>query len=203
MSVCSTKLGAQSNTNAKWEGSLSQTGRTVFFKAEGRESEGCFNQSTSATAPEVNQLWARVDGEVGPEKAGLGLPEAHSVLISAATGAAGSGCTTVECLNSTEEPARFEAATSDGSAAVFASAQQLTDNASQGNENLYESGVRGAVTVDTGTQEPNAAARELFDVSEAQGGGGGVGRSAGAGSGGAVRGRLACLFRRRRRPHGR
>ncbi len=169
VSVCSTKLGTVSNTNAKWVGSLSQTGRTVFFKAEGRESEGCFNQSTSATAPEVNQLWARVDGEVGPEKAGPGLPEAHSVLISAATGAAGSGCTTVECLNSTEEPARFEAATSDGSSVVFASAQQLTDNASQGSENLYESVC--AEPCGTPAQEPNAAARELFDVSEAQGGG--------------------------------
>jgi hypothetical protein len=172
VSVCSTKLGARRNTNAKWVGSLSQTGRTVFFRAEGRNAEECFNQSTSATAPPVTQLWARVDGEVGPAKARPGRPEAHSVLISAATGAAGSGCTTAECLkSSTTKPAdaRFEAATSDGSAAVFASAQQLTDNSSQGSENLYESVC--AEPCGTPAQEPNAAGRELFDVSEAQGGG--------------------------------
>ena len=172
VSVCSTRLGAQNNTAAKSVGSLSQTGRTVFFQAEGRDAGECVNQSTSATAPPVNQLWARVDGEVGPGKASPALPEAHSVLISAATGAAGSGCTETECLeNSTQAPANasFEGATPDGSAVAFLSKQQLTDNASQGSQNLYESVC--AEPCGTPAQEPNAADRELFDVSEAQGGG--------------------------------
>ncbi len=168
VSVCSTMLGFGHNTASQFAAPLSQTGRTVFFTAEGRDQGGCEANSSEATAPPVNQLWARVDGEVSPAKAGPGLPEAHSVLISAATGAAGSGCTTTECLkDSTTEPAdaRFEAATPDGSAAVFTSGQQLTDNAGQGSNNLYESvcsepcGAAG--------EEPAAKERELFDVSEA------------------------------------
>ena len=183
VSVCSTLLGAENNTVAKWEGSLSQTGRTVFFRAEGRDAEECENEnnSTSATAPAVTQLWARVDGEVGPERAGPGLPEAHSVLVSAPTGKEGSGCTTSECeanassqQNAVEggaaRDARFEAATADGSAVVFASAQQLTNNAGQDEgENLYESVC--AEPCGTPAEEPNAAHRELLDISEAQGGG--------------------------------
>jgi hypothetical protein len=183
VSVCSTQLPGEPNTNAKWDGTLSQTGRTVFFGAEGRDQGECFNHSTSATAPEVNQLWARVDGEVGPEEAGPGLPEAHSVLISAATGKEGSGCTIPTCeanaasqKNAVEggdaRDARFEGATADGSAVVFASAQQLTDNAGQDEgENLYESVCAEPCPTPAEEQEPNAGHRELFDVSEAQGGG--------------------------------
>ena len=173
VSVCDTRFGTGYNTPARSVGSLSQTGRTVFFEAEGRAPlSNCEEHSTSATAPPVNQLWARVDGEVGPAKASPALPEAHSVLISAATGAAGSGCTETECLeNSTQSPANasFEGATPDGSAVTFLSKQQLTDNASQGRQNLYESVC--AEPCGTSAQEPDAAGRELFDVSEAQGGG--------------------------------
>jgi hypothetical protein len=181
VSVCSTILGRTTNLLGK-RGALSQTGRTVFFRAEGRDAgEECNNLSTSATAPAVTQLWARVDGEVGSGKAGPGLPEAHSVLISAPTGKEGSGCTTPECeanassqKNAVElgaaRDARFEAATSGGSAVVFASAQQLTNNAGQDEEeNLYESVC--AEPCGTPAEEPGAAGRELFDVSEAQGGG--------------------------------
>jgi hypothetical protein len=180
VSVCATILGRSTNLLGKRD-ALSQTGRTVFFRAEGRDQEECKNHSSSATAPEVNQLWARVDGEVGPERAGPGLPEAHSVLISAPTGTEGSGCTTPECdanassqknaaEGGTDRDARFEAATPDGSAVVFASAQQLTNNAGQDEgENLYESVC--AEPCGTLADEPNAAGRDLFDVSEAQGGG--------------------------------
>jgi hypothetical protein len=172
VSVCSTLLGTENNTDAKWIGSLSRTGRTVFFRAEGRDNVECAIHSSPVTAPAVNQLWARVDGEVGPENAGPGLPEAHSVLISAATGEKGSGCTTVECLkNSTQAPAdaSFEAATPDSSGVVFSSTQQLTNEAGEGSENLYESVC--AEPCGTPAQEPNAASRELCDVSGAQGGG--------------------------------
>ncbi len=168
VSVCSTMLGFGHNTASQFAAPLSRTGRTVFFTAEGRDAGGCEANSSEATAPPVNQLWARVDGEVGPAKAGPGLPEAHSVLISAATGALGSGCTTTECLkDSTTEPAdaRFEAATPDGSATVFTSAQQLTDNAGQGSENLYESVC--AEPCGAAGEEPAAKERRLFDVSEA------------------------------------
>jgi hypothetical protein len=171
VSVCSTLLGTE-GAAAKSEGSLSQTGRTVFFRAEGRDDAECAKHSLPETAPAVNQLWARVDGEIGPATARAGLPEAHSVLISAATAAAGSGCTTAECLKysvSAPADAGFEAATPDGSAVVFSSTQQLTNNAGEGSENLYESVC--AEPCGTPAQEPDAAGRELFDVSEAQGGG--------------------------------
>jgi hypothetical protein len=183
VSVCSTQLGSGKNTNAKWDGTLSQTGRTVFFGAEGRDTGSSCESQSSAAAPAANQLWARVDGEVGPEEAGPGLPEAHSVLISAPTGAAGSGCTTPTCeahasseKNAVElgfaRDARFEAATADGSAVVFASVQQLTDNAGQDEgENLYESVCAEPCPTPAEEQEPNAGHRKLFDVSEAQGGG--------------------------------
>ena len=183
VSICSTKLGALNDTNAKWDGTLSQTGRTVFFRAEGRDTGSSCDSQSSAVAPAANQLWARVDGEVGPEEAGPGLPEAHSVLISAPTGKEGSGCTTPTCeadassqKNAVEggdaRDARFEGATADGSAVVFASAQQLTDHAGQDEgENLYESVCGEPCPTPAEEQEPNARHRELFDVSEAQGGG--------------------------------
>jgi hypothetical protein len=183
VSICSTQLPPETNTNAKWDGTLSQTGRTVFFGAEGRDTGSSCESQSSAVAPAANQLWARVDGEVGPEEAGPGLPEAHSVLISAATGKEGSGCTTPTCeaaassqKNAVEggdaRDARFEGATADGSAVVFASAQQLTDNADQDEgENLYESVCAEPCPTPAEEQEPNARHRELFDVSEAQGGG--------------------------------
>lgn len=167
ISACATFLGAKTGASAKADGSLSQSGRTVYFEAEGRDKGvECGEHSTTATAPAAAQVWARVDGEVGPEDSGV---EAHSVLISGPA-AAGSPCTSTECeTNSTEAPAdaHFEAGTPDGSAAVFVSAQQLTNNASQGSENLYESVC--AEPCGTPAEEPNAAARELFDVSEAQG----------------------------------
>ena len=164
ISACATSLGTHIGINARFDGSLSQSGQTVYFEAEGRdEGEVCNN--ASEPAPAAAQVWARVDGG-GPEDSGGG--EAHSVLISGPA-AAGSPCTSAECQkNSTESPAdaHFEAATPDGSAAVFVSAQQLTDNASQGEgSNLYQS----VCDEPCGTlaEEPAAAARRLFDVSEA------------------------------------
>ena len=164
ISVCSTDLGNEAAFSlAKLHGSLSQSGRTVYFEAQGRDAGECAINSEPATAPAATQVWARVDGEV--EGA------AHSVLISAATGEKGSGCISAECQkNSVQAPAdaHFEAATPDGSGVVFASAQQLTDGASQGGSNLYESVC--AEPCGTPGEEPSAAARQLFDVSEAQGG---------------------------------
>ena len=164
ISACSTFLGTQYGIDAKADGSLSQSGQTVYFEAEGRDENAVCNNAPEP-APAAAQVWARVDGEVGPGDPGV---EAHSVLISGPA-ASGAPCTSVECQkNSTESPAdaHFEAATPDGSGAVFVSAQQLTDNASQGEtNNLYESVC--AEPCGTLAEEPAAAARRLFDVSEA------------------------------------
>jgi hypothetical protein len=168
ITVCATSLGGPA-LNAKAHGSLSQSGRTVYFEAQGRSEPECEAHSEPTTAPEADQVWARVDGEMGPEDPGD--DEAHSVLISGPA-AAGSPCTSTQCQkNSTEAPedAHFEAATPDGSTAVFVSSQQLTDNASQSEgNNLYESVC--SEPCGTPAEEPRAAGRELFDVSEAQGG---------------------------------
>jgi hypothetical protein len=82
---------------AKYEGTLSQTGHTVFFRAEGRDEAECKTESSS-TALTVDQLWARV----------------CEVNASSQENAAEHG---------DARDARFEAATPDGAAVVFSSAR--------------------------------------------------------------------------------
>jgi hypothetical protein len=150
-------------------GPLSESGRTVYFTAEGHDVGS--NCPEAVTAPAANQLWARVDGE----EAG-GPQAAHSVLIS---GPASSGCSSSDCVaNATSDKdgeeggaardANFEGASADGSTAVFASEQQLTDDASQGEgDNLYES-VCSEPCGSPG-EEPGAKERRLLDVTDPEG----------------------------------
>jgi hypothetical protein len=160
VSTCATGLSNNTRNGAKFS-SLSADGGTVYFTANGHTA---VKNCEGTVAPPANELYARVDGEVP----GHEPDSAHSVRISAPTAAA---CTEAACTaNSAEEPgvardAGFEGASTDGSHAFFASAQQLTDGASQDQgENLYESicaapcGAQG--------EEPQAAGRELVDVSE-------------------------------------
>ncbi len=173
VSECPTYFGGgQAIQPSSSFGSLSVDGRVAFFTAEGHSETGpC---SLGAVAPAANELFERVDGEG---------PGAHSVLVSAPTPA---GCTSGECLAAQSEPqdAEFEGASSDGSRVFFTSAQQLSDNASNGKGiqghagekchleggagcNLYESVC--AVPCGNHGEEPAAKERVLVDVSEAEG----------------------------------
>ena len=156
VSECPTFFGgSRANQPGRAFGSLSVDGRVAFFTAEGHsETSHC---SAAAVAPAANELLERVDGEG---------PGAHSVLVSASTPAA---CTTGEChaAQSAPQNAEFEGASSDGSRVFFTSAQQLSDNASSGESNLYES-VCVLPCGDHG-EEPVAKERVLVDVSEAEG----------------------------------
>lgn len=158
---------------------LSESGRTVFFTAEGHSIGS--NCPGGVSAPAADQVWARVDGE----KPGVGAESAHSALVSGPAEAeavvSGEGCTSPECEEHASavneatfaRDANFEGASSDGGVAVFSSEQQLTNNASQsasngeGDNNLYESvcsepcGAPG--------EEPQAKERRLIDASEAAG----------------------------------
>jgi DNA-binding beta-propeller fold protein YncE len=149
---------------------LSESGRTVYFTVEGHDSgSSC---PGSVTAPAASQLWARVDGEV----AARGSESAHSVLIS---GPASSGCSSECVANATSDKdskeggaardANFEGISDDGSTAVFASEQQFTDNASQGEgDNLYESVC--SEPCGSPEEEPGATERRLLDVTDPEGG---------------------------------
>ncbi|MFI5091630.1 MAG: hypothetical protein ACHP7P_16440, partial [Terriglobales bacterium] len=175
ISTCFTELGGAGGTQRSY-GPLSEDGRTVYFTAEGRkDSTGCEAVSPSE-APEVRQLWARIDGEEEGR--------ARSVLISAPTLET---CETKECKENTGKAreterardASFEGASTDGSHVFFTDTQQLTDGASQSsasslgcNErggpgdpgcNLYESECEHCQEL---TEEQEPARRHLIDVSE-------------------------------------
>jgi hypothetical protein len=101
----------------------------------------------------TEELWVRFDGEQS---------SAYSLQISAA---AATGCETKVCEESEREPREpeFEGASADGSRAFFISEQQLTDGASQGSENLYESVCEGC---EEATEAQAKIKRRLIDVSE-------------------------------------
>ena len=174
VSECPTYFGGtQGNQPSRSFGSLSVDGRVVFFSAEGHSEAGQCSAETHA--PASNELLERVDNETP------GL--AHTVLVSAPTPAA---CSSEACHAAQSEPqdAEFEGASSDGSRVFFTSAQQLSDNASNGPGadkgkaggechlaggagcNLYESVC--ALPCGTQGEEPAAKGRELIDVSEAE-----------------------------------
>lgn len=174
ISECPTFFGGvEENQPDREFGSLSADGHVAFFTALGHSETG--KCSGGAVAPPTNELFERVDGETP------GV--AHTVLVSAPTPA---GCSSVACQAAQSEPqdAEFEGASSDGSRVLFTSAQQLSDNASQGEGvegragsfchaaggagcNLYESVC--AQPCGSHGEEPAAKERELVDVSEAEG----------------------------------
>jgi hypothetical protein len=170
ISTCDTNVGGQVDANRPE--ALSEDGRTVYFTALGRDIEGCVG---SVSAPAVTSLYERVDGE---------REDAHTVLVSGPTPAS---CTTLVCKeNTTVEAnlrgANFEGASSDGADVFFTSTQQLTDGASEdadtanhfgagcngvveeGGCNLYESVC--AEPCGAPGEAPDAAGRELVDLSE-------------------------------------
>ncbi|MFI4972341.1 MAG: hypothetical protein ACHP7H_06655, partial [Hyphomicrobiales bacterium] len=181
ISACGTHVGRGGGGSGGVRGrygSLSEDGRTVYFRVDGRkDSTVCGKTHSSSEAPEAGELWARIDGERGPPQ------EARSVLISAPTPRT---CIEKECEENTgkakeEERARdaaFEGASSDGSRVFFTDTQQLTDGASEssgnaftgcntiggpGGCNLYESECEHCDQL-SGSEEPSR--RRLIDVSE-------------------------------------
>ena len=115
ISTCGTALGSSQQSQL---GSMSADGSTVYFTALACSSGSGANASTPVPA---DTLYARID-------------ESQTVLIS---GRSPSGCTTSACQSSPPSGANFDGASSDGSKAFFTSAQELTDQATQGSNNLY------------------------------------------------------------------
>jgi hypothetical protein len=180
ISTCGTTVGGPVAANRSE--AMSADGRTVYFSAAGVNSSQC---GEHGVAPLVTDLYERVDGE---------LEDAHTVLVSGPTA---HSCTTTECEENTTVEANFrdadfEGASTDGSDVFFTSTQQLTDGASEdANEGISGSAFRGGcsfIAEEGGCnlyesvcaepcgapgEEPNAAGRELIDLSEGAKGSGG------------------------------
>ncbi len=137
ISQCRTALGSFEGVSP---GEMSEDGETVYFTA-GSVAGGCAAGGTGANAGKVvpvNELFARVGG---------GTANARTVALSepSAFSAAAPypGCEKEPCVKDVNEQANwrgaeFEGASADGSKAFFLSDQQLTDNATEGQGNLYE-----------------------------------------------------------------
>jgi Tol biopolymer transport system component len=140
---CSTQLGGEPGP---LKTALSADGRIAYFTT----GYGC--------AGEKAVLYARIEnGEAGAHTVAVSEPQALEPGPHAE-------CAEAECIKNTAPPATnpnwrdsdYQGASSDGSRVFFTSAQQLTDQASEGSENLYE--LEGA-----GAPEPSE--RRLVDVS--------------------------------------
>ncbi|HTC72481.1 MAG TPA: hypothetical protein VK655_06300, partial [Solirubrobacteraceae bacterium] len=155
---CKTNLGLQhEGVNP---GEVSADGSVVFFTAEPCESGTGLNAHTPVP---VEEVFVRV----GDRTDALSEPQAPQLAAAPHTL---SSCASAECIKNTESPAppatnpswrgaTFVGASSDGSVAFFTSAQQLTDEATEESNNLYESECRAPCT------DP-ANERHLIDVSE-------------------------------------
>ncbi len=129
ISACSTYMD-----HTRTLGEVSADGRTVYFTAEGCGSGTGVNAGTPVP---VNELFARVDNnETGAHTVAISQPSAIQPAPP------NNECITPACVENTTNTAQFRAAlftgaSSDGSKAFFTSEQQLTDNASEGSDNLY------------------------------------------------------------------
>jgi hypothetical protein len=133
ISGCGTNLGQARENATTPGGTISADGRTTYFTALPELGGGsCTSGAQEIPVPEV---FARVNGEVGPAEAQqLGVSEAHTVAISEPSPSAcgsGSAGAEVACRTAPAASAQFIAASEDGSDALFASTQQLTDGASE------------------------------------------------------------------------
>ncbi len=114
-------ISACATATADGPGALSTDGRTVYFVAERCAGGSGVNSKTAVPASE---LYARVDGE---------MADAHTVAISQRSP---SECTGA-CHASVSRNAIFASASADGSKVYFTSPQQLTNDATNGQNNLY------------------------------------------------------------------
>jgi hypothetical protein len=122
-------------------GALSNDGETVYFTAIGPCTSG--TEANKETPVPVNELFARIGGRT------QAISEPQAPQIQGGPGPRAE-CSSEECVKNTESPAppatnpnwrraEFRGASDDGSTAFFMSEQQLTDGASEGSSNLYES----------------------------------------------------------------
>jgi hypothetical protein len=123
ISKCNTALGAGQFGGSTYN-AVSGDGETVFFTA-----------GACAGAPEVNELYARVNGE-------------HTVALSEPLLPAGASCTSGEpCFGAEKKEAVFEGASEDGSRVVFLSEQPLLNGVPAAGVKLYEARLQaGALT---------------------------------------------------------
>jgi hypothetical protein len=156
---CETTLGGSAGAGV-WPGEVSTDGTVVYFTAKPCASGTGLNEHIPVP---VNELFVRV----GDRTDALSEPQAPELAGSPHPF---SNCASAECVKNTESPplpatnsswrtAAFVGASSDGAVAFFTSAQQLTDEASEESNNLYESECRAPCA------EP-ASERHLIDVSE-------------------------------------
>jgi hypothetical protein len=132
ISACATALGDKASVSSSGQGVMSADGSIVFFTALADDAVGC---PRSEAAPPANELYARVDGEQA---------DAHTVRISARSS---SDCTGA-CASSQPANAEFWGASEDGSRVFFTSTQQLTNQATPNQENLYEYDLDGPTPQD-------------------------------------------------------
>jgi hypothetical protein len=124
ISVCGTNLGRGGPVASE---ALSADGRTVYFTVTPCANGSGLNKNTSAP---VVAPYARVDGE---------LPDAHTVALAQPQCGNGAQPDEKACREAEAHPASasLEGISEDGSKALFSSAQQLTDTASEHRVNLY------------------------------------------------------------------
>jgi hypothetical protein len=111
ISRCGSELGGGKAPHDNFN-TLSADGSVVYFTALRCSTGTGANEGVKVPAAE---LYARIDG-------------AHTVLIS---GRDPTACTTLACTSSEAQNALFEGASADGARVIFASTQQLTNEASQ------------------------------------------------------------------------
>jgi hypothetical protein len=115
ISNCGTELGSGGRGSAY--NAVSTSGEAVFFTAR-----------ACAGGPEVNELYARIDGE---STVALSEPALRG-------GTAGECSPSEPCHGAAHKPATFEGASEDGSAVFFLSEQPLVNGASAEGMKLYE-----------------------------------------------------------------
>ena len=139
ISTCGTGLGngeGGGSHNDIWN-ALSSDGRVVYFTV--KQCTGGSGQNEGKEVP-AKELYARVDGEEpGAHTVAISQPKAPETLSSTP---ADENCTSPECQKDITETANwregeFTGASEDGSKVFFTSTQQLTNEATQGSNNLY------------------------------------------------------------------
>jgi hypothetical protein len=113
ISDCGTDIGSENRQDTY--NAVSASGTTVFFTAVGHNASGC---TGSVTAPEVSEVYARVDG-------------LRTVALSEPRFSSCGACET-----SVQAPASFAGASENGLQAFFMTAQPLLEGATT--TNLYE-----------------------------------------------------------------
>lgn len=157
ISKCGTAVGDPLNVVVP--GMLSADGETVFFTASGC-AEGGTGQNAGRPVP-VTELFARIDEA---QTVALSEPSAFSAA------APYTGCESEACVRNVNEQANwkqavFAGASNDGSKVFFRSEQQLTDSATENEDNLYEA----ELSEDAASQR--TVLKRLNDVSAGEAGG--------------------------------